>query len=297
MSFKFFTSVALLICITAPAFAADGVIVTPQRIQAGGVVITEDRIEMPGVSIDAGTRAAPHGIAKPGNDFTNAELKNMDFSGRNLQNAVFVNAILQGVNFENADLRGANFTNADLDGANLNGANLENANLTNATLVGTQMVQVNLKNAILTNVDMSEAVTVKTSAVKPAAEIRDALMRKSGTAPAKIDLTVNFDFNSDVLTAQGRAQVAQILEAVRTLDGASILVQGHTDNVGSDRYNKNLSERRAEAVVHELEIARLTKVDLIAKGYGETEPIATNESDLGRAQNRRVTLVNITKTH
>lgn len=294
MSFKVLATAALLVSSVAPAFAEGGVVITPNRVEAGGVVITEDRIEVPGVRIQP-LPVTPEQPAA-GNDYTNADITGMDFRGRNLRNAKFVNATLTDVNFQNADLRGADFTNADLDNANLTGANLEGANLTNATLSGTHMVNVNLKNAILTNVDMSEAIT-KQASVKPAAEIREALRNKPGRPPAKVDLTVNFDFNSDVLTTQGREQVAQILEALKTMDDAQILVQGHTDNVGSDDYNQKLSDRRAQSVVRELQAGHLSDVDLIAKGYGETQPVATNDSDLGRAQNRRVTLVNVTKVY
>lgn len=302
MPFKIIASAAVLLIAAAPAFAEDNIVITPDRIQAGGVVITQDKIVVPGVNIQPGApaelRAVPAVPSAPqaGNNFTNAELNGMDFRGRDLRDAVFVNATLTNVNFENADLRGANFTNADLSGSNMNGANLEGANLTNATLSGTHMLGVNLHNAVLTNVDMNEALTGKMN-IKPAAEIREALINKPGRPPAKVDLTVNFDFNSDTLTPQGRQQVVQILEAIRGMHGADILVQGHTDNVGSDQYNQKLSDRRAQAVVRELQLSRLSDVDLIAKGYGETEPVATNDSDLGRAQNRRVTLVNVTKSN
>ena len=308
MSFKAIASAALLIASATPALA-EAVIITPDRVQAGGVVITQDRIEAPGVHIETGRSIPSTGVASdlrnapiPANNYTNADLNNMDFRGQDLRNAVFVNATLTHVNFENADLRGADFTNADLNDANLNGANLEGANLTNATLTGTQMLDVNLHNAILTNVDMNEAVTGKRppapqGTVKQAAEIKDALTSRKGMQ--QIDLTVNFDFNSDTLTLQGRQQLEQAALALKGMGTARILVQGHTDNVGSDEYNLKLSERRAQAVVRELKTMgnRLPGVDLIAKGYGEGQPVDTNDSDLGRAKNRRVTLVNVTKSH
>ena len=258
MSFKLIASAVLLITSAAPAFAEGGV-----RIEAPGVVITEDRIEAPGVSIQTGKRAAPD---------------------------------------KEEPAQGNDYTNADLDGANLNGANLEGADLTNATFSGTQMLDVNLKNAILTNADFDGAIKGKRphapqspvrESVRPAAEIKKALVAPN----AKIDLTVNFDFNSDKLTAQGREQILQAALALGGMGKAAILVQGHTDNVGADDYNKTLSERRAEAVVRELKASGkgLPGIDLIAKGYGEAEPVDTNDTDLGRAKNRRVTLVNVTK--
>jgi OOP family OmpA-OmpF porin len=162
------------------------------------------------------------------------------------------------------------------------------------------MLDVNLHKAILTNVDMNQAVTGKRKpeqqpAVTKAAEIRDAL-----TAPAgdkKIDLTINFDFNSDRLTDQGRAQVAEVAGALRSMKAPKIQIQGHTDNVGSDEYNQKLSQRRAAAVMYELMKIHQVFGKFEAMGYGETNPVDTNDTDLGRAHNRRVTIVNVSNAN
>ncbi|HNN56987.1 MAG TPA: OmpA family protein, partial [Novosphingobium sp.] len=68
-------------------------------------------------------------------------------------------------------------------------------------------------------------------------------------------------------------------------------VQGHTDALGSDEYNQKLSERRALAVRGELVRAGLIPAEVRAQGFGETRPVASNETDEGRAQNRRVVIV------
>jgi outer membrane protein OmpA-like peptidoglycan-associated protein len=67
-----------------------------------------------------------------------------------------------------------------------------------------------------------------------------------------------------------------------------IQVEGHTDNQGDDRYNKKLSQRRAEAVVAYLGKKGIAGARLVAKGFGEDKPIADNNTEEGRAQNRRV---------
>ncbi|NOQ36705.1 MAG: OmpA family protein [Methylococcaceae bacterium] len=72
--------------------------------------------------------------------------------------------------------------------------------------------------------------------------------------------------------------------------GLTIEVQGHTDNVGSDKYNLGLSERRANAVKHYLGHKAGKSASLTSKGYGETKPVVTNETAEGRAINRRVQL-------
>ena len=67
-------------------------------------------------------------------------------------------------------------------------------------------------------------------------------------------------------------------------------IGGHTDSVGSDSYNQKLSEQRAKAVCDYLISQGVDKARLSYKGYGESEPIATNETEAGRQRNRRVEL-------
>jgi outer membrane protein OmpA-like peptidoglycan-associated protein len=68
----------------------------------------------------------------------------------------------------------------------------------------------------------------------------------------------------------------------------TLTVVGHTDNVGSNDYNQKLSERRAHAVAQYLAGRRVDPIRLAVSGKGETQPVASNSSDSGRQQNRRV---------
>lgn len=80
----------------------------------------------------------------------------------------------------------------------------------------------------------------------------------------------------------------------RTLAGVGIngaMVEGHTDSTGSDEYNLALSERRAVTVKAALATGGLSAASLRAQGMGETDPIETNDTEEGRAQNRRVVVV------
>ncbi|MOA44531.1 Outer membrane porin F precursor [compost metagenome] len=70
----------------------------------------------------------------------------------------------------------------------------------------------------------------------------------------------------------------------------SVKVIGHTDSQGSDAYNQALSERRASSVAEYLISQGLAPSKVTSQGRGESEPIADNETDAGRAQNRRVEL-------
>jgi outer membrane protein OmpA-like peptidoglycan-associated protein len=65
-------------------------------------------------------------------------------------------------------------------------------------------------------------------------------------------------------------------------------VTGHTDSIGSDAYNQKLSERRAKSVVGHLIDNGIAGERLVAEGVGESQPVATNETEAGRQQNRRV---------
>jgi outer membrane protein OmpA-like peptidoglycan-associated protein len=67
-------------------------------------------------------------------------------------------------------------------------------------------------------------------------------------------------------------------------------VAGHTDSIGTDEYNRDLSERRARAVVEYLRAQGVAIDHMRARGYGESQPIADNQDDGGRAKNRRVEL-------
>src|SRR5439155_26742044 len=84
------------------------------------------------------------------------------------------------------------------------------------------------------------------------------------------------------------AKVSGIVLAYPTLH---LQVEGHTDAVGTDEYNQSLSERRASAVRDYLVQQGIAANSVDARGFGKTQPIATNETGEGRQQNRRVELV------
>lgn len=107
------------------------------------------------------------------------------------------------------------------------------------------------------------------------------------------NVIILFEFGSAKLTDQGRAQVEAVAEAITYLGSdAKVEVQGHTDNVGSDNDNLSLSKARAQSVVDQLRSAHEINIGLTVTGKGESEPVADNESDVGRQLNRRVTFIN-----
>ena len=97
-----------------------------------------------------------------------------------------------------------------------------------------------------------------------------------------------FPYDSDVLTAQAQQNLNTLATSLDKYPNTDIIVVGHTDAVGSDDYNLTLSERRANAAVNYLVNRGVTRARLRAAGRGESEPVAANDTDAGRQQNRRV---------
>jgi outer membrane protein OmpA-like peptidoglycan-associated protein len=101
---------------------------------------------------------------------------------------------------------------------------------------------------------------------------------------------VRFELNSATLTADSREELAGVAASLIDNPGVRVEIGGHTDSTGDDAYNLQLSTRRAESVRDELIGLGVDAERLIARGYGETLPIADNDAPAGRVANRRVEL-------
>ena len=97
-----------------------------------------------------------------------------------------------------------------------------------------------------------------------------------------------FDFDKAVLKPEGRAKLDELVTYIQGIDLEVIVATGHTDSIGSDRYNQRLSVRRAEAVKAYLVSKGIEKGRVYTEGKGERQPVASNKTAAGRAQNRRV---------
>src|ERR1700689_2786306 len=109
----------------------------------------------------------------------------------------------------------------------------------------------------------------------------------------KIDLEINFDFNSDRISARSLASVQALGRALANpeLKGSTFIVAGHTDAAGRDSYNQDLSERRADSIKRYLvEKSGIAAADLVTVGYGKTK-LKDPANPLAEA-NRRVQVVN-----
>jgi OOP family OmpA-OmpF porin len=100
---------------------------------------------------------------------------------------------------------------------------------------------------------------------------------------------VNFAFNrSDLLPEARNTLDHEVVPELRADPQLTVAVEGHTDSVGSDSYNQKLSERRAASVKSYLESQGIAGSRIESVGYGETRPVADNDTETGRARNRRV---------
>ena len=102
---------------------------------------------------------------------------------------------------------------------------------------------------------------------------------------------INFDLNSDELREGGTRTIERIAAFLSHHEKRQVLIEGHTDSSGSDAYNQNLSERRANAVSSALANYGIAASRLSTKGLGETYPVTSNETLAGRQKNRRVELI------
>jgi OOP family OmpA-OmpF porin len=101
---------------------------------------------------------------------------------------------------------------------------------------------------------------------------------------------VNFEFDSAKLTAGSTASLDGAVQIMKRHSDLKVEIAGHTDSVGNDDYNMGLSKRRAQAVADYLIANGATAANIVVKGYGETDPVADNGTEEGRAANRRVEL-------
>jgi outer membrane protein OmpA-like peptidoglycan-associated protein len=268
-------------------------------------------------------------------NFNGMDLRGYDFSGYTLERVNFANTDLEGADFSGAVLERVNFSNSNLEGADFSDTLIRRVNFDSSILAGACFIHTTMERTGFSRSDLTDAIWIGVQAertnfsdsdrgrlvtrgpancfdhhsaigatvlqaslferpeVTSATAIEEAL---SEGADARVDLTVNFAYDSDQVEGAARAQIMEIANALQaqSLAEQRILVEGHTDGDGDSDYNVDLSYRRAIAVVRTLvEQYDVPSDRLEVKGFGEDRPIADNGSDQGRALNRRVTLVNL----
>ncbi|MBF0588508.1 MAG: OmpA family protein [Magnetococcales bacterium] len=124
--------------------------------------------------------------------------------------------------------------------------------------------------------------------------LRTRGVRVGKRAKPKIDLKILFATGSDAIDPASRSQLKQVAKALNSprLKRTKIAIEGHTDSVGDRSFNRDLSSRRAASVRRALVNMGIDAGRLKPRGLGESQPISSNNTEQGRALNRRVTLVN-----
>jgi outer membrane protein OmpA-like peptidoglycan-associated protein len=147
----------------------------------------------------------------------------------------------------------------------------------------------------------NEANRLREQAEREQAAMRDRLQEQLNvvleTRESARGLIVNmsdvlFDVDKATLKPGAREKLAKISGILMAYPGLHMEIEGHTDSTGTDEYNQQLSERRAQSVQSYLVEQGIASEDILAiRGYGEAKPVATNDNSAGRQQNRRVELV------
>jgi outer membrane protein OmpA-like peptidoglycan-associated protein len=107
---------------------------------------------------------------------------------------------------------------------------------------------------------------------------------------------IHFASNSSQLDPDAESQAKNVADIMKAYPGAAAKIGGYTDSTGSDAANLKLSRSRAESAVSSIEHNGLAATQVNAEGFGSKDPIATNSTDDGKAQNRRVALLVIKKS-
>ena len=99
-----------------------------------------------------------------------------------------------------------------------------------------------------------------------------------------------FDFDSSVFKTNFNQTLDSVSKVLKEYDKTHIIIAGYTDNIGSESYNNKLSLKRAQAVSDYLVLRGISPARISVYGYGSQYPIASNNTEAGRSQNRRVTI-------
>jgi len=129
----------------------------------------------------------------------------------------------------------------------------------------------------------SAPVSEEVYASSPAPASKPAIMDKG-----RQTLDVEFDYNKSIIKQGYYKDIDDLANVMKNYPELKVVIEGHTDNLGSAAYNKKLSQQRAEAVKKYLVERGIDANRIKAQGFGEERPIASNDTEEGRQKNRRV---------
>jgi outer membrane protein OmpA-like peptidoglycan-associated protein len=120
-------------------------------------------------------------------------------------------------------------------------------------------------------------------------QLKNAEIERIGEGIAiKFDSGLLFNFDSDAILADARTNLNSLAASLKEFPDTEIVIVGHTDSAGADAYNQGLSERRARSAANHLINQGISSSRIKTFGRGESEPIASNDTEAGRTENRRV---------
>ena len=138
----------------------------------------------------------------------------------------------------------------------------------------------------------SDGVEITSVTFRVSGSLNSEAMAKAMAETGKVTLYgIQFDFNQATIKQESEPVLKEVGSLLQPQSALKLRIQGHTDNVGKPAYNLDLSKKRAESV--KAYLVQNFKVDasrLTTEGFGDTKPIAKNDTEQGRAQNRRVEL-------
>jgi len=120
-------------------------------------------------------------------------------------------------------------------------------------------------------------------------EVKSAKVERQGDKlVVKFNSAILFDTGKSELKGASRADLAEFAQVLREYKDTDLVIEGHTDNKGKKGFNQKLSESRAEAVIGFLRGEGVARPRMTGRGYADDMPVASNSSEDGRRQNRRV---------
>ncbi len=141
------------------------------------------------------------------------------------------------------------------------------------------------------NNDFYELTILEIEAMKQEITSNDILTALN--TDGHIALYINFETGKSDIKPESQNIIDQIVEMLKSNPTLKISVEGHTDNAGNIQSNQTLSENRAKAIMNAIVSKGIDKLRLLSKGWGQTKPIDDNQTEDGKAKNRRVEIVKV----
>jgi outer membrane protein OmpA-like peptidoglycan-associated protein len=148
------------------------------------------------------------------------------------------------------------------------------------------------REALEARMAAEEEVRARFAQVETLFDRREAQVYRQGNDLLIRMVGLNFDVGASEIKPENFGLLTKIQQAIKTFPGCHVSIEGHTDTLGSDEINRKISQERADAVKQYLAAnMNVPASQFEAAGYGETKPIASNETEEGRTKNRRIDLV------